>query len=138
LWISGLRSEFKQARDWVASNAAAVFSRPVQVSFFESTIRVLGGLLAAFHLSGDHMFVDRAADIGKRLAAAFETKSGIPHCSVNLANRVSSNPGWTNGASVLSEVGSVQLEFFYLTKVTGDDQFRQKVHRTKISAKFCF
>lgn len=102
---------------------------PHQVSFFESTIRVLGGLLAAHHFSGDRMFVDRAADIGRRLAAAFETRSGIPHSSVNLATRQSSNPSWTSGASVLSEAGSVQLEFFYLSKLTGDDFFRDKAQR---------
>jgi hypothetical protein len=50
LWIAGLKDEFKRARDWVAAQASTVFSRAVSVSFFESTIRVLGGLLSAYHL----------------------------------------------------------------------------------------
>ena len=45
------------------------------------------------------MFADRAADIGRRLAYAFDTPSGLPRSSVNLGTRQSQNPGWTNGAS---------------------------------------
>ena len=51
------------------------------VNLFETTIRVLGGLLAAFHLSaGDQMFLFKAADLGSRLAAAFGSDTGAPLC----------------------------------------------------------
>lgn len=58
LWIMGMKDEFKAARDWVASNLS--FNKPRSVSFFETTIRALGGLLAAYDLSGDKMFLDKA------------------------------------------------------------------------------
>ncbi len=46
-----LSFRFKQGRDWVANSLN--LNVPVAVSFFESTIRVLGGLLAVYELSGD-------------------------------------------------------------------------------------
>ncbi len=55
-------------------------------------------------LSGDRMFADRAADIGRRLAYAFDTPSGLPRSSVNLGTLQSQNPGWTNGASGMCQM----------------------------------
>lgn len=40
---------------------------------FETTIRVLGGLLAAYHLSADEALLAKATDLGFRLAKAFES-----------------------------------------------------------------
>ena len=65
LWLMGLNDEWQQARDWVASqlnfDADIAVQRPMvggaegceQVSFFETTIRCLGGLIAAYELSGE-------------------------------------------------------------------------------------
>ena len=55
------------------------------VNLFETTIRVLGGLLAAFHLSaGDQMFLFKAADLGSRLAAAFGSDTGALGCLLTV------------------------------------------------------
>lgn len=51
-------AEFALAREWIADNLS--FDRDGDVSVFEITIRVLGGLLSAFHLSQDHVFLDKA------------------------------------------------------------------------------
>ena len=54
LLIMGLRDEFLEARDWVEHSLA--LNSDTDVNLFETTIRVLGGLLAAFHLSaGDQV-----------------------------------------------------------------------------------
>lgn len=38
------------------------------------TIRVLGGLLSAYHLSGeDQLFLDKAVDLADRLLPVFDT-----------------------------------------------------------------
>ena len=39
----------------------------------------------------------------------------------------SNNPGWTGGAGVLSEMGTVQLEFAYLAHHTKKPHYREKV-----------
>ena len=55
---------------------------------FETTIRVVGGLQAAFHLSGgDCLFLYKALGLGLRLAVAFQSPSGIPYSDVNLGVR---------------------------------------------------
>ena len=49
----------------------------VAVNLFETTIRVLGGLLAAFHLSsGDKVMLYKAASLAMRLLPAFGSDSG--------------------------------------------------------------
>ena len=49
------------------------------MNLFEVTIRVLGGFLAAFHLSGgDPLFLARAAELAVRLQPAFDSASGVP------------------------------------------------------------
>jgi len=50
--------EFQIARDWVAHNLS--FTRDAYVSTFEITIRELGGLLSAYHISQDRVFLDKA------------------------------------------------------------------------------
>lgn len=93
LWIMGMKEEFQRARDWVVDNLS--FAKPRSVSFFETTIRALGGLLSAYELSKDKVFLDKAQDLGDRLLHAFKTPSGIPHGQVHLTSGRSSNPGWT-------------------------------------------
>ena len=62
MWLMGLTEEFKKARDWVADhlNFASIHQ---QVSVFETNIRILGGLLAAYHLSNDNMFLGKAVSV---------------------------------------------------------------------------
>lgn len=67
------------------------------VNLFETTIRLLGGLLAAYHLSGgDALYLTRATDLGQRLLPAFDSPSGIPFSDVNLRTGHASSPDWTD------------------------------------------
>lgn len=50
--------EFAEARKWAETELS--FSKNVDVNLFESTIRILGGLLSTYHLSGDTLFLDKA------------------------------------------------------------------------------
>jgi len=127
LWLMGMKAEFKRAHDWVKHSLGFNVNRAV--SFFETTIRVLGGLLSAYDLSREPAFLDKAKDLGQRLSAAFDTPTGLPRAEVNLATRHSTNAGWTGGASLIAEVGTVQLEFSYLSRATGDPVFAQKSQR---------
>jgi hypothetical protein len=90
--------------------------------FFLSSV-ALGGLLSAYHFSGDDLFLSKAEDLGKRLLRAFNTKHGIPYASVSLRDGKGDSPSWTGGRSVLSEIGTVQLEFLYLAYATGKPEY---------------
>ena len=47
-------------------------------SMFESTIRLLGGLLAAYDLTKASVYLDKANDIGSRMLPGFNAPSGYP------------------------------------------------------------
>jgi len=120
MWIMGLQKEFEEARAWVDTELS--FDQDGEVNFFETTIRVLGGLLSTFHLSQDRMFLNKAVDLADRLMGAFDTTSGIPYASVHLRD-ARGVPGHEQGISTTSEVSTVQLEFKYLSFLTGDDKY---------------
>jgi hypothetical protein len=127
LWLMGLKDEFFRARDWIRDNLD--FSK-VQgsVSTFETTIRSLGGLLSAYDLSGDKVFLQRAAELGEHLFKAFGTSSGMP---VNQVSFQSQGVGG-GGQVVLAEVGTLQLEFRALARHTGNPKYAvasEKVHK---------
>ncbi|XP_028910063.1 endoplasmic reticulum mannosyl-oligosaccharide 1,2-alpha-mannosidase [Ornithorhynchus anatinus] len=125
MWILGLREEFEEARKWVATEL--LFEKNVDVNLFESTIRILGGLLSTYHLSGDGLFLEKAKDIGNRLMPAFNTPSKIPFSDVNIGRGTAHPPRWTADSTV-AEVTSIQLEFRELSRLTGDDRFQRAVN----------
>lgn len=131
LYIMGLHDEFNQAREWVelSLNINEVRS---DVSVFEFNIRFIGGLLSAYGLSRDKLFLDKSVEIAKRLLPAFNTPSGIPKSIVNLGTGAIKNWGWASGgSSVLAEFGSLHLEFQYLTELTGDPIYLDKVSHVR-------
>ncbi|XP_062334817.1 endoplasmic reticulum mannosyl-oligosaccharide 1,2-alpha-mannosidase isoform X1 [Osmerus eperlanus] len=125
MWILGLKEEFAEARKWVETELS--FSKDVDVNLFESTIRILGGLLSTYHLTGDQLFLDKATDIGTRLMPAFKTPSKIPFSDVNLGKGSAHPPRWTSDSTV-AEVTSVQLEFRELSRLTQDPQYQEVVN----------
>ena len=60
----------------------------INTSVFETTIRELGGLLSAYELDGDVIFLQKATQLADRLLCAFNTPTGIPHTTVNLKQYV--------------------------------------------------
>ena len=125
LWIMDLHSDFQLARDWIAENLN--FERDRDNSLFETTIRELGGLLSAYELSKDKMFLDKAEELGKRLLRGFDDPSGIPHAAINLATGRATSPSWIRDQSILSEIGTLQLEFLYLAYHTNNPEYALKV-----------
>ncbi|KAL7470251.1 hypothetical protein ACHAXS_010462 [Conticribra weissflogii] len=122
LWLLGMKDEFWEARDWVKDNLD--FSKIGTVSVFETTIRNLGGLLSAYDLSQDTVFLEKANDLGKRLMKAFGTPNGVPYGETELFDEGQSyNTGWHSNSAVLSEIGSLQMEFRYLARVTGKSEY---------------
>jgi len=82
LYIMNLTAEYDAARVWIRDELR--FDRSFDASVFETTIRIVGGLLAANHLSGDEMFVAKARELADRLTPAFDTPTGIPFSTINL------------------------------------------------------
>ncbi|BGP54276.1 hypothetical protein JCM8202_000709 [Rhodotorula sphaerocarpa] len=128
LLLAGLDDEYRKARDWVET---LNFDLDDKYHTFEITIRVLGGLLSSYHLSGeqDQMLLDKAVDLADRLLPAFDTPSGLPLSFINLAKRLAIPDEDNRGLISVAEAGTLQLEFKYLSHLTGNRVYRDKVEK---------
>lgn len=62
LYLAGLTEEFKEARDWTAHTLNV--GQDLFVNVFETTIRMVGGLMSASYLQGgDEALVKQAEDL---------------------------------------------------------------------------
>ncbi|KAF5363149.1 hypothetical protein D9758_008360 [Tetrapyrgos nigripes] len=132
--IMGLDEDYKRARQWVETRLN--FDRDALFSTFETTIRILGGLLSAYHLSGnDPLYLNLAVDLANRILPVFDTSSGLPQSKVNLAER----KGYPNdefpNLVTTAEVATLQLEFRYLSYLTGNEKYWIKVEEVMKTIK---
>lgn len=74
--------EFGEARRWVSEKLQ--FQKDVDVNLFESTIRILGGLLSAYHLTGDALFLQKAVRARPRLLPASSLWGSGRGCPTSL------------------------------------------------------
>lgn len=127
LWIMGLDEEFREGVEWVKRNLD--FDVDGEVSVFETAIRLVGGLLSAFHACGDPALLAKARDCADRLMPSFAASPlGIPHRFVNLRTGALRDPV-TNPA----ETGTFLPEFGFLSRATGDDRYRAAAKRAQLS-----
>ncbi|KAH0631210.1 hypothetical protein JD844_005427 [Phrynosoma platyrhinos] len=85
LYVMELQEEFQEAKDWVEKS----FDLNVngEASLFEVNIRYVGGLLAAYYLTGEEVFKSKALELGEKLLPAFSTPTGIPRGVINLGRQ---------------------------------------------------
>ncbi|KAE9550438.1 hypothetical protein FO519_006353 [Halicephalobus sp. NKZ332] len=122
LVVMGLDEEFAEAKKWIETELD--FDKDKYVSLFETTIRVLGGLLSTYHITGERLFLTKAEDIGSRLIGGMDSPSAIPFSDVNLRTKSGKSPPW-GGESSLSEVTSIQLEFRALSRALNNDTYEK-------------
>lgn len=123
LVLMGLDEELEASRSWIKDSLD--YNVPIEVSLFETTIRMLGGLLSAYYLTGDVLYYDKSIDLANRLLPAFNTASGIPYEKVNLQTGRSNN----YGPSSTAEVGTLQLEFKYLAYLSNNSTYWDVVEK---------
>jgi len=124
LYIMQMHDEFEEAKKWVKDGLR--FDRDKDVNVFEVTIRVLGGLIGAFHVDGSDIFKKKAQEIGDILLNAFESPTGLPYSDINLKSGKAHGPSW-NPDSTTSEVSTLQLEFCDLSRITGNPVYETTV-----------
>jgi mannosidase alpha-like ER degradation enhancer 2 len=123
--LMGLNKEADRTREFIVKNLS--FNRDVYVKNFEITIRLLGGLLSSYQLTGDKRLLALADDLGTRLLPAFNSPTGMPYVFVNLRT------GKTRGAeSNPAEAGTLLLEFGTLSKLTGKPVYYEKAKRALV------
>jgi hypothetical protein len=137
LAVVGNASEFRSA---VALTCSALsFDADVNISVFESNIRVLGGLISAHLIATGHTDTGNpgmvispeagptsscllvlAEDLGRRLLPAFDTPTHLPYGTVNLRHGV---PQGETPVTCVAGAGTFLLEFGALSRLTGDARF---------------
>ncbi|XP_055912778.1 ER degradation-enhancing alpha-mannosidase-like protein 3 [Eupeodes corollae] len=110
------------------------FDTDINVSVFETNIRIVGGLLSAHlmsHKAGLELepgwpcngpLLRLAEDVAKRLLPAFDSKTGMPYGTVNLRHGVP--PGETS-VTCTAGVGTFIIEFGALSRLTGDPIYEE-------------
>jgi mannosyl-oligosaccharide alpha-1,2-mannosidase len=135
MMLMNLSTELTHAREWVQNSLS--YDQDHDVNTFETTIRMLGGLLSAHYLStefpgeyapvddglSDDLYIEKATDLADRLLGAYESPSGIPFASINLHTMKGIPSHADGGASSTAEATSLQLEMKYLAKLTGEDHY---------------
>ncbi|KAJ3698824.1 hypothetical protein LUZ61_002529 [Rhynchospora tenuis] len=131
LALLGDRERFSSAVEWISRNVQ--FNIDKTVSVFETTIRILGGLLSAHLIASDHVtgmkvqnynneLLHLAEDLALRMLPAFDTPTGIPFGSVNLRNGVDENESKITSTA---GGGTLTLEFGVLSRLTNNTIFER-------------
>ncbi|XP_049281577.1 ER degradation-enhancing alpha-mannosidase-like protein 2 [Anopheles funestus] len=112
------------------------FDADINVSVFETNIRIIGGLLSA-HLLSYHAdlasmglvkpgwpcegpLLEMAQDVAQRLLPAFDTATGMPYGTVNLRHGV---PYGETSVTCTAGIGTFILEFGTLSRLTGNSVY---------------
>lgn len=123
--LMGLNDEADKTRELIATKLS--FDHDIEVKNFEITIRLLGGLLSSYQLTGDKRLLDLAENLGNRLLPVFNSPTGMPYMYVNLKT------GKTRGAeSNPAEIGTLLIEFGTLSKLTGKPIYYDKAKRALV------
>jgi mannosyl-oligosaccharide alpha-1,2-mannosidase len=127
LWVMELDDEFRDGVEWVKANLD--FDVDGEVSVFETAIRLVGGLLSAWHACGDPVLLAKARDLADRLLPSFAASPiGIPHRYINLRS------GAVRGRETNpAETGTFIPEFGFLSRATGDERYRIAAKRALVS-----
>lgn len=142
--LMNLTSRVQHAREWITTSLD--YDQDQEVNTFETTIRMLGGLLSAHYLSteyphlaplteddegasGEDLYLEKSRDLADRLIGAFDSPSGIPFASVNLKTNKGVPSHDDGGASSTAEAATLQLEMKYLTKLTGETEYWERAEK---------
>jgi mannosidase alpha-like ER degradation enhancer 2 len=125
MYLMGLKEEADKTREYVVKNLS--FDHDISVKNFEITIRILGGLLSTYQITGDKRLLTLAEDLGNRLLPVFQSPTGLPYMFINLKTGVVSG-AVTNPA----EIGTLLIEFGTLTKLTGKSIYFDKAKRALV------
>ncbi|KAI9590229.1 uncharacterized protein LOC119640315 [Glossina fuscipes] len=132
LAIMGNHTEFRRVVNLLENKMN--FDKDINVSVFETNIRIVGGLLSAHLLSKragvtlesgwpcQGPLLRMAENVAKRLLPAFDTATGMPYGTVNLMYGV---PKDETSITCTAGVGTLLVEFGTLTRLTGNPIYEE-------------
>jgi ER degradation enhancer, mannosidase alpha-like 2 len=125
LAIMGAKTQADEARQLIDTKLN--FDQDIFVKDFEITIRLLGGLISGYELTGDKRLLELADDLGRRMMPMFDSPTGMPYEYVNL------HTGAVRGTrSNPAEIGTLLLEYGMLARHTGKQQYYEMAKRAVV------
>ena len=121
LILMGLTPEAHAVRELIATRLS--FDQDIEVKHFEIVIRLLGGLLSSYQMTGDARLLRLADELGRRLLPAFDSPTGLPYVYVNLRS------GATRGTISNPAEAALILEYGTLSRLTGKPLYLERAQR---------
>ncbi|KAI1313118.1 glycoside hydrolase [Xylaria venustula] len=130
LWLLGLKDEF-EAAVVACNNIDFTTTKAQDINVFETTIRYLGGFLAAYELTDRQhpSLLNKSTEIANLLMTAFDTPNRMPIPRFNWREYVRGKAQRAPTTVLLAEIGSLSLEFTKMSQLTGDMQYYDAVKR---------
>ena len=132
LWIMGMKGEFDEAVKAV-KDIDFTTTEEENLNVFETTIRYLGGFLAAYDLSygkGKYdVLLEKAVELGDFMYCAFDTPNRMPVTRWEWGRAMEGEDQVASAGAIVAEVGSLSLEFTRLSQLTGDPKYYDAVTR---------
>lgn len=130
LWMLGMKEEFEEAAEAIGKIDFTTSTRH-DLPLFEVTIRYLGGLVAAYDISGSkyRIFLDKAVELADILMGAFDTPNRMPMTFYLWKPTFASQPHRARTRAVLAEIGSLSLEFTRLAQITKEAKYYDAIAR---------
>lgn len=126
LWVMGLDSRFEDGVAWVKTHFDADVDG--EVSVFETSIRLVGGLLSAHLASGEAVLLAKARDLADRLLPAFATPTGMPYRFINLRTGVP-----REAVTSPADIATYLPEWGTLSQLTDDPRYVAAARKAMIA-----
>ncbi|KAI4867755.1 glycoside hydrolase family 47 protein [Hypoxylon rubiginosum] len=130
LWLLGLKEDFELAVK-ACNDIDFSTTEARDINIFETTIRYLGGFLAAYELSEKQYpsLLNKAIEVADLVMSAFDTPNHMPITRFPWKEYVKGQPQRARTHVLLAEIGSLGLELTKLSQLTNDMQYYDAAQR---------
>ncbi|KAI1204750.1 glycoside hydrolase family 47 protein [Annulohypoxylon truncatum] len=134
LWIMGMKNEFEEALLEVEKIDFTTSEFRTEIPVFETTIRYLGGLVAAYDVSGGKaggydILLEKAIELAEILMDVFDTPNRMPVLYYNWKPAFAKLPKRAQAGVSVAELGSLAMEFTRLAQITKENRYYDAVAR---------
>ncbi|KAI2606774.1 glycoside hydrolase family 47 protein [Hypoxylon sp. NC1633] len=134
LWIMGMKDEFEEALLEVEKIDFTTTEHRIEIPVFETTIRYLGGLVAAYDVSGGKaggydILLEKAIELAEILMGIFDTPNRMPDLYYKWKPEFAKLPKRALTGVSVAELGSLAMEFTRLAQITKENKYYDAVAR---------
>lgn len=130
LWIMGMKDDFEHAVK-ACETIDFTTTQTRDINIFETTIRYMGGFLAAYELS-EHKYpslLRKAVEVGELVMCAFDTPNRMPVSRWDWRAYVRGELQTAPMQVLVAEIGSLSMELSKLSQLTGDMVYHDAAQR---------